>query len=1678
MTVAYVLLASVLGVQVVGMVVRWCCFEGFQGASRTDEPQQPTNEEAKELHVGYVTIRPGDQRLCGDHQIELQSTRLRSNEEAGWWLWTHVSSQMAILERQVQTEVDALRAIRDRRGHQQHAVGRKKSGSSGQFDSEAADDLDDDLARAMCVVHRRTMEGFASWCTYVSQSRTRSFCGHCGQGPDPAELRAHARAFSDENTERPSARLFVESLLLRVMESLGEQIISCPERLSYILFHVFREAGGMEDNGPVTFSIDLDELQDGLAQMSLHSNPYVRKKMPNGKWELGLNFDDINECGIQCREGVTKTFKEPASVMVMVDFFLCYRVPFMLKMYCFGIAAYIYLGSHMGDDMGTAHNGALWEPQWLRINFIQYTAVVDAGIWVFTEALLIFYIGWQRWPSLCHRSPGIPGVKWFVEHAFNLCVSALGGLWVYVQCSLLRKPWACSQSEVDDCVDPRVANLWGVLQWALLYWGCRLVVFVLMNVKQVPIFIYGTPDRKVRSESGRGWLDAWTLDFHVAVAWFCMLGTCVLLEVYMLLPAMKGLDWTTTCGMDLFGDIFGMPSQQGVCTEVQHMWGFKCVSCLASVTAGWLVVGLASLVDVYFVFYLAAAVVGSVMGHRRDLNDLKNTSLPIDLREHQGKEALLFARTFGPGWQNIWRVMVKSLMHESLISPKQATGLVQAAGVSMDGEAPLTHRDRAAKPIHLTRFPGLASERLAFFFQSLTWIEKQKPGKGTVFDPNTDALTGAYFDPGSVPSLSQIIPAYNEVVIPSAEFLKAGSDPEDARNGSPDDQPGLGDLTVPPQGDGVNTNLAFMISQFPDEWVFLAKRLNAEGWTEKAESQDLYQDFIKGTLNPDCVMEVRLWAALRMQSVAKTVVGALHYGRALASVPKIRQHYAQFPEKRIPEDHVEVILAHQTYGHTEGNEKNDEAVQVLLEKYADDPLYLVFDLKKGTSAEIWRMVENFLSSRGGYAPGSFEQASVKARWDKNRRGLSVLEVLPRKFPLRIGSHSDFKTQGKACNQLNGLRFASGHYVQALDCNMGTFIGEGFKVPYVLRSFMPLDKEDRTAPKCRYLGFREYIYTGREGTVGKCHAAAEWTFGTIYQRFLTGLGIRMHYGHPDFLDAFWARNRGGMSKSSPVVNLSEDIFAGFNVRMREEKSPHIDALEFEKGREATFNAASNFFSKISGGSIAVIRSRDNHLLCERIGLLHSLSYYFTSVAFYASNLMVDFSIYLYVILFILFTLAGLGPGELAALGSRFSTEWIISMGLVTLVPQLCEMVLEHGAVHAVREVLGGIGSATFFFIFQNKNIASAMKEGAMTGIARYFFTGRPQANQHQTWKDIYVTYWKSHYRPAWFLCMAYLIYTVLALQSENRGKLPMSLVVISFVAWVITPILFSPFPRWNLIRQDLREFSNFITGGAGTGGDEIKEVVERGKKGTVRSLFECGLADEMSTWTEAPLLTLLASWACRAIVTGLVITTLPAEILDFMPIFLLALSFSWVVVLGYFLAGLNNVFLVLSFLVWPATIPVAHLVIGVRWSSPHSWVRLPEYLISLCLFLYMLGLAKGFVLLICRGIHQLLPWMSRRGATGRLHECIRTCFVYFLVHQVQLVQAYVVLATNCVVSSVLAIVDMVFCNAHTWFLLNSEMARTKYGERYMEQNSTFYERDALGYGLDLWDLDSESEAPSA
>lgn len=44
-------------------------------------------------------------------------------------------------------------------------------------------------------------------------------------------------------------------------------------------------------------------------------------------------------------------------------------------------------------------------------------------------------------------------------------------------------------------------------------------------------------------------------------------------------------------------------------------------------------------------------------------------------------------------------------------------------------------------------------------------------------------------------------------------------------------------------------------------------------------------------------------------------------------------------------------------------------------------------------------------------------------------------------------------------------------------------------------------------------------------------------------------VRFHYGHPDVFDRLFHLTRGGVSKASKVINLSEDIFAGILIALK-------------------------------------------------------------------------------------------------------------------------------------------------------------------------------------------------------------------------------------------------------------------------------------------------------------------------------------------------------------------------------------------------------------------------------------------------------------------------------------------------------------------------------------------------
>merc|ERR1712203_522067 len=149
------------------------------------------------------------------------------------------------------------------------------------------------------------------------------------------------------------------------------------------------------------------------------------------------------------------------------------------------------------------------------------------------------------------------------------------------------------------------------------------------------------------------------------------------------------------------------------------------------------------------------------------------------------------------------------------------------------------------------------------------------------------------------------------------------------------------------------------------------------------------------------------------------------------------------------------------------------------------------------------------------------------------------------------------------------------------------------------------------------------------------------------------------------------------------------------------------------------------------------------------------------------------------------------------------------------------------------------------------------------------------------------------------------------------------------------------------------------------------------------------------------------------------------------------------------------------------------------SHPNIATRMPEYVISIAVFMFLLGLAKEMLLITCRGVLACVPCLPKAKRQRRLQECVRLCFVYFFVHQWHMMQAYCVLVANLATSAILAAMDQIFCNSHTRFVLNNELARTKHGERYMEKGATFFEFDRYqtGYDSDLSSSENESEVGS-
>ncbi|CAJ1337857.1 unnamed protein product, partial [Effrenium voratum] len=1008
---------------------------------------------------------------------------------------------------------------------------------------------------------------------------------------------------------KPTLTMFQETLLFYTMQAVAEQVMHAPEIMN-AFFHILisEETGNM---------LRYDLMCKIIDEYIHNSDPFYSR---------GLTLDDINDAvprrlGNTSLEELERKLKHcthrgpiisklyPARGMFAgLKLALDFRPAFELKS-MLGVAAY----GIFSEDLSK-------RPFWLFQRWAWYHAVVLALV----ELATVWNLGYihNSAPRRCEM------LKRLIGLVTSVAVVALDT--------------AMAGTDIAKWVSP------GFLLWRAVYLTLLRNNLPIPGLRPSQPFPQGPKDPKPKFDSEGATAPFLKRLFY----WICVMGFCFLGEIYVVFPVMQGLSFDSLCSSR--------------CTPLP--WRSECIACNCSMSILYMMLGSMLCIDVFMGHVLFTSVVGIILGTQRGLNGMRKapdsavflSDSELGVGENNPRAGKLMQRVFGNGWRHTWNLICYRLWKEDLLSMAESDQLMQMASKSNSDKNP-------DAPVYLHTLHPVVRERFTFFFASLRTICEDR----LRMEENPPISHHGIFRTHDIMPLSQVLPAVNEEVILQDPFLQGN-------NGA---------------------NLKWIIMKYPQEWQRLTARL--------AETNLLlrYLGKAQPPVSDKTRIEVRLWASMRSQTVMRTVQGAVNYHIALEANPTIVSPHSTITKRQQLEKYVELVWSHQTHGE---DNKKDSDVRRLLSLYEDYPIYLVFDLDMVHLTTLDRkimgqMVRRRLRHEMGVTDEYFDDThffdhfpymSCKAMYrkrpllDERRKlireleltnldakfiasqvetfdptsvlNLELMEAMPRRLPLMIGKNKGNLTQGKAGNQLMALRFCKGFALQAMDANMGSFIGEAFKVPMVLKRFQPRGSR-RDVVTARLIGFREHIFTVAHGICGDINAVAEWCFGTSIQRVQTWLGVRMHYGHPDFVDLYWARNRGSMSKATPHINLSEDIYLGFNVKNRGEKSDHFDFLEWEKGREVSFNAASTFLYKISGGNIGVWRSKDLTESAMVLPTIDLLSFYFATVGYFVSLTVIDMTMYLYVGFHLMLTMASVSLHELGSLGTTMSVEWILGPG---------------------------------------------------------------------------------------------------------------------------------------------------------------------------------------------------------------------------------------------------------------------------------------------------------------------------------------------------------------------------------------------------------------------------------
>ncbi|KAJ6325907.1 hypothetical protein OIU78_013073 [Salix suchowensis] len=662
----------------------------------------------------------------------------------------------------------------------------------------------------------------------------------------------------------------------------------------------------------------------------------------------------------------------------------------------------------------------------------------------------------------------------------------------------------------------------------------------------------------------------------------------------------------------------------------------------------------------------------------------------------------------------------------------------------------------------------------------------------------------------------------------------------------------LRDLEVPNE-DGVSI-LFYLQKIFPDEWNYFLERVHCTGEEELKERIDLE--------------ELRLWASYRGQTLVR---GMMYYRHAL--------ELQAFLDIARHEDLMEGYKAIEL--NTEDQSKGERSILAQCQAVADMKFtYVVSCQQYGIhkrsgnprAQDILRLMSTYPSLRVAYIDEVEETSPDKSK--KVIQKVYYSSLVKAALPKSIDSSEPVQNldqviyriklpgpailgEGKPENQNHAIIFTRGEGLQTIDMNQDNYMEEALKMRNLLQEF--LKKPDGV----RYpsiLGLREHIFTGSVSSLAWFMSNQETSFVTIGQRLLANpLKVRFHYGHPDVFDRLFHLTRGGVSKASKVINLSEDIFAGFNSTLREGNVTHHEYIQVGKGRDVGLNQISMFEAKIANGNGEQTLSRDIYRLGHRFDFFRMLSCYFTTVGFYFSTLITVLTVYVFLYGRLYLVLSGLEEGlstqkairDNKPLQVALASQSFVQIGFLMALPMLMEIGLERGFRTALSEfILMQLQLAPVFFTFSLGTKTHYYGRTLLHGGAKYRSTGRGFVVFHAKFADNYRLYSRSHFVKGIEMMILLVVYQIFG--QPYRSAVAYVLITISMWfmvgTWLFAPFLFNPSGfEWQKIVDDWSDWNKWISNRGGIGvppeksweswwEEEQEHLHHSGKRGIVAEIL--------------------------------------------------------------------------------------------------------------------------------------------------------------------------------------------------------------------------------------------------